>query len=202
MLYPGYKQWKQTKNTLKEHVYTEYSIEKRSKLGIFSKYIYFKRSGDSTPPAPSIFIIYIISHDLFPSLIVMSRNITHAQSFNIYSIAQIAPNIRGTITHAHSFNIYSIAQIAPNIRGTIIIYSFLGDSLHWNISFGIDYKKYLCIDTFAVKHGDVCRMYLIIIIIIIIIKKDWQCKAGRGRLIPEGPIPTLPTYRGKEGESN
>ena len=40
-----------------------------------------------------------------------------------------------------------------------------------------------------------------IIIIIIIIKKDWQCKAGRGRLTPyqsEDPNPTLPTYRGKE----
>ena len=38
-------------------------------------------------------------------------------------------------------------------------------------------------------------------IIIIIIKKDWQCKAGRGRLTPyqsEDPSPTLPTYRGKE----
>ena len=50
--------------------------------------------------------------------------------------------------------------------------------------------------------------------IIIIINKDWQCKAGRGRLTPyqsEDPSPTLPTYRGKEekgktvdknGESN
>ena len=41
----------------------------------------------------------------------------------------------------------------------------------------------------------------IIIIIIIIIKKDLQCKAGRGRLTPyqsEDPSPTLPTYRGKE----
>ena len=39
------------------------------------------------------------------------------------------------------------------------------------------------------------------IIIIIIIKKDWQCKAGRGRLTlyqSEDPSPTLPTYRGKE----
>ena len=39
------------------------------------------------------------------------------------------------------------------------------------------------------------------IIIIIIIKKDRQCKAGRGRLTPyqsEDPSPTLPTYRGKE----
>ena len=38
-------------------------------------------------------------------------------------------------------------------------------------------------------------------IIIIIIKKDWQCKAGRGRLTPyqsEDPSPRLPTYRGKE----
>ena len=38
-------------------------------------------------------------------------------------------------------------------------------------------------------------------IFIIIIKKDWQCKAGRGRLTPyqsEDPSPTLPTYRGKE----
>ena len=35
----------------------------------------------------------------------------------------------------------------------------------------------------------------------IIIKKDWQCKAGRGRLTPyhsEDLSPTLPTYRGKE----
>ena len=42
---------------------------------------------------------------------------------------------------------------------------------------------------------------LIKIIIIIIIKKDWQCKAGRGRLPPyqsEDPSPSLPTYRGKE----
>ena len=40
-----------------------------------------------------------------------------------------------------------------------------------------------------------------IIIIIIIIKKDWQCKAGRGRPPPyqsEDPSTTLPTYRGKE----
>ena len=39
------------------------------------------------------------------------------------------------------------------------------------------------------------------VIIIIIIIKDWQCKAGRGRLPPyqsEDPSPTLPTYRGKE----
>ena len=38
-------------------------------------------------------------------------------------------------------------------------------------------------------------------IIIIIIKKDRQCKAGRGRLTPyqsEDPSPRLPTYRGKE----
>ena len=38
-------------------------------------------------------------------------------------------------------------------------------------------------------------------IIIIIIKKDWQCKAGRGRLTPyqsEDPSPTLPTDRRKE----
>ena len=39
------------------------------------------------------------------------------------------------------------------------------------------------------------------VIIIIIIKKDSQCKAGRGRLTPyqsEDTSPTLPTYRGKE----
>ena len=44
-------------------------------------------------------------------------------------------------------------------------------------------------------------VWCFIIIIIIIIKKDWQCKAGRGRLPPyqsEDPSPTLPTYRGKE----
>ena len=37
--------------------------------------------------------------------------------------------------------------------------------------------------------------------IIIIIKKDWQCKAGRGRLTPYqsgDPSPILPAYRGKE----
>ena len=42
---------------------------------------------------------------------------------------------------------------------------------------------------------------IIIIIIIISIKKDWQCKAGKGRLTPyqsEDLSPTLPTYRGKE----
>ena len=35
----------------------------------------------------------------------------------------------------------------------------------------------------------------------IIIKKDWQCKARRGRLPPyqsKAPSPILPTYRGKE----
>ena len=40
-----------------------------------------------------------------------------------------------------------------------------------------------------------------VIIFIIIVKKDWQCKAGRGRLPPyqsEDPSLTLPTYRGKE----
>ena len=39
--------------------------------------------------------------------------------------------------------------------------------------------------------------------IIIIIKKDWQCKDGRGRLSPyqsEDPSPTLQTNRGKEGK--
>ena len=44
-------------------------------------------------------------------------------------------------------------------------------------------------------------MNAFIIIIIIIIKKDLQCKAGRGRLTPyqsEDPSPTLQTYRGKE----
>ena len=36
--------------------------------------------------------------------------------------------------------------------------------------------------------------------IIIIIKKEWHCKAGRGRLTPyqsEDPSPTLPSYIGK-----
>ena len=39
----------------------------------------------------------------------------------------------------------------------------------------------------------------------IIIKKDWQCKAGRGRLPPyqsEDPSPTVPTYRGKKRKGN
>ena len=51
--------------------------------------------------------------------------------------------------------------------------------------------------TILLKLSDI----VIIIIIIIIIKKDWQCKAGRGRLTPyqsEDPSPTLATYRRKE----
>ena len=53
----------------------------------------------------------------------------------------------------------------------------------------------------ANQHKALKHHIIIIIIIIIIIKKDWQCKAGRGRLPPyqsEDPSPTLPTYRGKE----
>ena len=49
--------------------------------------------------------------------------------------------------------------------------------------------------------GCCLKSILVKIIIIIIIKKDWQCKAGRGRSTPyqsEDPSPTLPTYRGKE----
>ena len=53
------------------------------------------------------------------------------------------------------------------------------------------------------KHNnhDYFTVTRIIIIIIIIIEKDWQCKAGRGRLTPyqsEDPSPTLLTYRGRE----
>ena len=50
-------------------------------------------------------------------------------------------------------------------------------------------------------HTICCANVVVIIIIIIIIKKNWQCKAERGRLTPyqsEDPSPTLPTYRGKE----
>ena len=39
------------------------------------------------------------------------------------------------------------------------------------------------------------------LLVIIIVKKDWQCKAGRGRLTlyqSEDSSPTLPTNRGKE----
>ena len=41
----------------------------------------------------------------------------------------------------------------------------------------------------------------LLLLLLFIIKKDLQCKAGRGRLPPyqsEDPSPTLPTYRGKE----
>ena len=41
----------------------------------------------------------------------------------------------------------------------------------------------------------------VFIILLLLLKKDWQCKAGRGRLTPyqsEDPSPTLPTYREKE----
>ena len=51
------------------------------------------------------------------------------------------------------------------------------------------------------EHGQCFFIGLSCSIIIIIIKKDWQCKAGRGRLSPyqsEDPSPTLPTCRGKE----
>ena len=49
--------------------------------------------------------------------------------------------------------------------------------------------------------GQFILVSAICINIIIIIRKNWQCKAGRGRLTPyqsEDPSPTLPTYRGKE----
>ena len=58
------------------------------------------------------------------------------------------------------------------------------------------YLVYMHVLTHIMGHS-----FFFIIIIIIIIKKDWQCKAGRGRLTPyqsEDPSPTLPTYRGKE----
>ena len=45
------------------------------------------------------------------------------------------------------------------------------------------------------------NIFVLLFLLLFIIKKDWQCKAGRGRLPPyqsEGPSPTLPTYRGKE----
>ena len=52
------------------------------------------------------------------------------------------------------------------------------------------------------KQGEIkCDEHIPKNIIIIIIKKDWQCKAGRGRLTPyqsEDPSPSLPAYRGKE----
>ena len=54
---------------------------------------------------------------------------------------------------------------------------------------------------YATLFGYAGHMLPILIIIIIIIKRDWQCKAGRGRLTPyqpEDPSPTLPNYRGKE----
>ena len=56
--------------------------------------------------------------------------------------------------------------------------------------------KYELTSNTAKGSGPLCKF-----IIIIIIKKDGQCKAGRGKLTPyqsEDPSPTLPTYRGKE----
>ena len=38
-------------------------------------------------------------------------------------------------------------------------------------------------------------------LLLLLLKKDWQCKAGRGRWTPyqsEDPNHILPTYRGKE----
>ena len=65
--------------------------------------------------------------------------------------------------------------------------------------------KQVC-EKYLANGKDVFWAFIIIIIIIILLllllwKKDWQCKAGRGRLTPyqsEDPSPTLPTYRGKE----
>ena len=60
----------------------------------------------------------------------------------------------------------------------------------------------LCVGRVRTTHGlDIWEIWQELIIIIIIIKKDWQCKAGRGRLTPyqsEDPSSTLPTYIGKE----
>ena len=58
-----------------------------------------------------------------------------------------------------------------------------------------------CIDTLHY----LILLIILIIIIIIIIKKNWQSKAGRGRLTheqSEDPSPTLPTYRGKNEKGN
>ena len=55
------------------------------------------------------------------------------------------------------------------------------------------------------RQEDITINLILIIIIIIIIKKDWQCKAGRGRLPPyqsEDPSPIVPTYRGKKRKGN
>ena len=40
-----------------------------------------------------------------------------------------------------------------------------------------------------------------LLLLLLFLKKDWQFKAGRGRLTPyqsEDPSSTLPAYRGKE----
>ena len=67
--------------------------------------------------------------------------------------------------------------------------------------------QYLCENKKQIIHAEMlcfsCTIFHIVYItfITIIIKKDWQCKAGRGRLTPyqsEDSSPTLPTYRGKE----
>ena len=64
-------------------------------------------------------------------------------------------------------------------------------------------KKLLKKKTFLIQYYQItCQpVNQAICIFIIIIKKDWQCKTGRGRLPPyqsEDPSPTLPTNRGKE----
>ena len=52
-----------------------------------------------------------------------------------------------------------------------------------------------------IQHLQKHAVTVVITYFIIIIKKDRQCKAGRGKLTPyqsEDPSHTLPTYRGKE----
>ena len=82
----------------------------------------------------------------------------------------------------------------PTGRGTVrwVRPNFLLGEVQWGESAQISYWE---------KYSVVRPPKYPIITIIIIIKKDWQCKAGRGRLTPyqsEDPSPTLPTSSRKE----
>ena len=92
---------------------------------------------------------------------------------------------------AHALVTHQIYTYAPHTSQDFLFHS---QYLHGTIFVTLHSIVW---DWWVVELGQ-CFYYFIIIIII---KKDWQCKAGRGRLTPyqsKDHSPTLQTYRGKE----
>ena len=110
----------------------------------------------------------------------------HWWDFSKWSALAIGPRC-----HA-SCKIDGQSSVLPKdiaLRATILTYEKRAEMYRW------------CLPLYCSSLRQCIVHSTVIIIIIIIIKKNWQCKAGRGRLTPyesEDPSPTLPTYIGKE----